>query len=41
MTERQKSIHKMMKLASRLNEIVDEMKSRKEVMLQDMHSKAA
>jgi len=41
MTNRQKSIQKMIKLASRLNEIVEDMKSREEAMLKEMYSKAA
>lgn len=41
MTKRQKSINKMLKLAQRLNEIVEELQIKKESMLDEMHRKAA
>lgn len=41
MTERQKSIQTMLKLANRLNEIVAEMQIRKDVMLAENSRKAA
>lgn len=41
MKNRQTSINKMIKLTNRLNNIVEEMKIRKEAMLKEMYSKAA
>ncbi|WP_288654597.1 MULTISPECIES: hypothetical protein [Pantoea] len=41
MTDRQKSIQTMIKLASRLNAIVAEMQARKDIMLAEQARKAA
>lgn len=41
MTNRQISINKMLKLSQRLNDIVEELKIRKEAMLNEMFRKAA